>query len=667
MDFKTYKLWDTKKRKFLKSRDVTFYEDSDKTKKSTVLLPLHQNAELSDLDSSMNSDDTSEFEDASAEGVDDSILRDTPIREVPEISEINIKTNEAPIQEEIQHTPKKLTNKNKIITEPVRRSERNKKPPSKLQDYECAMTSQLTNQSEPKTYKQAISCANSQEWKEAMNSEYNSILSHDTWELVDRPYQANVVGTKWTYKLKETSDGETRYKARLVAQGFKQIEGIDYQDIFSPVARYSTIRMLFAYATQKDLKIRHLDVVTAFLHSEIDTEIFVAQPLGFVSPGNEDKVCRLKKAIYGLKQASRTWYFKLESIFESMKLVKSKNDPCLCYLQADNKYQLIVIVFVDDMIVFYDHENIINWFIGSLKKHVSIKDLGPVKKLLGINVVRDPKRGTIKLHQEDYIKKLLKDYNMDECTNCSKPIDPGMILQPDLTPKTPEEIDELKKIPYQNAIGSLMYLLQATRPDIAYAVSLLSRFNNSYNKSHWSAVKNLLRYVKGTSQLGLTFTKNGATEVFGYCDASYASDKDDYKSVTGYVFLMQGSAISWRSKKQSTVAKSSTEAELQSLSDAVDEALWLKKITEELKLEDKGPTILMCDNKSTIEFSKNSKFSHALKHVNVKYHSIKEKIDNQEIELKHVPTNKMVADMLTKAVGPSKIREFVDNVGLSDL
>lgn len=318
------------------------------------------------------------------------------------------------------------------------------------------------------------------------------------------------------------------------------------------------------------------------------------------------------------------------------------------------------------MVVFYNDDKVIDWFKSKLKSKLDIKDLGPAKKLLGINIIRDEEKGTITLHQDDYVQKMLKDYNLENCSGTSKPIDPGLGLEPDLTEKTTEQIDKLKKIPYQNAIGSLMYLLQSTRPDIAYAVSLLSRFNTSYNQSHWEAVKNLFRYLKATSHFGLTFSRDSCPKLFGYCDASYASDKTDFKSITGYVFLMQGSAISWRSKKQSTIAKSSTEAELQSLSDAVDETLWLRKIIKELELETEGPTMIMCDNRSTIEFGNNAKFSHNLKHVNVRYYSIKEKIDKQEIELKPVSTEEMVADILTKPLGPGKIQQFFENIGLSD-
>ena len=317
-----------------------------------------------------------------------------------------------------------------------------------------------------------------------------------------------------------------------------------------------------------------------------------------------------------------------------MDLTKSKNDSCLYNLQTKEGNRLILIIFVDDMIVFYNQESIIDWFISALQKKITVKDLGPIKKVLGINITRDEEKGTIKLHQEDYIQKMLKHYNIEDSTTCSKPIVPGSSLEPDFTQKTPEEIQHLKKIPYQNAIGSLMYLLQATRPGIAYAVNFLSRFNTSYNLPHWEAVKNLLRYIKGTSQLGLTFSKGSANDVFEYCDASYASDTTDYRSVTGYVFLMQGSVISWRSRKQPTRAKSSTEAELQSLSDAVDEALWLRKIIQELNLKNKEATTIMCDNKSTMEFCKNNKFSHALKHVNVKYHLIKEKNNKQEVSIR---------------------------------
>ena len=222
---------------------------------------------------------------------------------------------------------------------------------------------------------------------------------------------------------------------------------------------------------------------------------------------------------------------------------------------------------------------------------------------------------------------------------------------------------ELSKIPYQNAIGTLMYLLHATRPDIAYAVSYLYQFNLSYNATHWQYLKNLMRYLKGTAHLGLTFYKDKHNHIFGFCDASYGTGIK-CESFTGYIFLKQGGAISWRSRKQHVMARSSTESELQSLDGAVTEALYLRKIEKEILLLHLTPTLINCDNKSILEFSKNLRFSHALKHVNIKFNAIKQNIELKDVHLQHLPSNQMLADPLTKGVGKEKIVNFNTSVGL---
>ena len=550
----------------------------------------------------------------------------------------------------------------------IRKSERIRKFPAHLiKDYVLSTVHKFTHRVpeklEPQTYLQAITSSDSEYWKEAMNEEINSIVENNTWELCDPPLNKNIVGSKWVYKLKKEADGSTRYKARLVAQGYSQVKGLDYHEIFSPVARFVSIRILFAIAAKKNFFTRHLDVQTAFLHGNLKEEVYLKQPDGFITKGNEKKVCKLNKAIYDLKQGSKTWSEKLDVILKSLNFKQSQHDLCIYQFSKDASI-IYIAVFVNDIFVFSNSETFIQELIKELSKVFPIKDLGKITRCLGVNVTQNIENGTIELDQSDYIIEALKKFNLENCIPCKIPMDPGMILEPDFSPVSNEELKHLSKIPYQNAVGTLMYLLQATRPDISYSVSLVSRFNTNYRETHWKAVKKIFRYLKHTVYYKLTFSREENLSLKGYCDASYISNLQDFKSTSGYIFILQNAAVSWRSKKQAVTATASTVAEYQSLLSATQEALWLRGLCQELNIQDSSPTIIYCDNKSTINFCTNAKFSHATKHLGVKHFFIKENIEAKNIAVDYLPSTEMVADALTKPTSEKVILNLVKNSGL---
>lgn len=532
---------------------------------------------------------------------------------------------------------------------------RNRRPPTWHDQYVMSSFPHQNHQTQdtvfvPKSYKESLNCPDAQFWIDAMKQEYETIIKNGTWKLVDLPPDANLIGTRWLYRVKKTENGSLKYKARLVAQGCSQKPGVDYDEIFSPVAKFATLRILFALATLLDLQTGHIDFDSAYLQGELDKEVYVRQPQGFIRPGNERLVCLLHKALYGLKQSGRKWNIKLHNLLTALGLKQSVFDLCL-YYDLSIKQIFLVAVWVDDVFVFYNTQASFDFFLRKLQEEYSVKNLGEIKNCLGISVTRDRVNGRITLSQPDYVSKVVQQYNLEQAEPSTLPMEPGVELYPDLSQKTPEEIEKLSKIPYQNAIGAVMYLLQCTRPDIAFPVSLLSRFCTTYSNAHWKCLKKVICYLKGTSNLGITFSRDGCRELIGSCDASYASDKTDYKSMTGYIYTMAGRCITWRCTKQKNVAKSSSEAELQSLSDCASEAKWLKGFLEELSAKQIDmPITIFCDNKAAINFGENANLSHALKHVNVDYRFIHEYIKRNIIKLSYVPTNRMIADSFTKAV-----------------
>lgn len=302
----------------------------------------------------------------------------------------------------------------------------------------------------------------------------------------------------------------------------------------------------------------------------------------------------------------------------------------------------------------------------SLQRVFSIKDLGPVKRCLGIDVIRDRGKGIIKLSQANYVEDILRRFNMEDCKEIFTPMEIAADLDPTL-PTNKATIEKLKKTPYQSAVGALIYLTQATRPDLAYAVSSVSRFNSCYNLKHWDAVKRIFRYVQRTKMMCLQYSKDQESRLTGFCDASYAPNPHDPRSVSGYVFVIQGGAISWISKRQQTVARSTTETEYLSLTTAGQEAIWLKKLTIELEMQPDRPLLLYCDNKGSIDLSKNARFSPRTKHVNVRQHFLKDNIEKRELDVKFVPSADMVADSLTKATTAFNLEKFNQNIGLKVL
>ena len=535
---------------------------------------------------------------------------------------------------------------------PLRRSTRQRSHP----DYYGREQSHLTET--PSTFKDANASPEKKKWKIAMEKEMNSLQDNDVWDLVELPPGRKIIGSKWVFKKKTGVDGTVeRYKARLVAQGYTQKYGADYDETFCPVVRQESLRVLIALSVKHGLKLHQVDVTTAFLNGTLEEEVFMKQPEGFEIEGKKHLVCRLKKSIYGLKQSPRCWNVALDTQLKRMGFTQSENDPCIYYRNTGGE-MFYIGVYVDDIILAGKTDNKLTEVKTGLSRKFDIKDLGELSYFLGMKV--EQRESAVWIGQPAYTKNLVESLGMQDCKPVVTPVSIGSTLN-----KATDDDECVDQKKYQSAIGSLMYLSVCTRPDIAYSVDSLARFTSKPTKEHWTALKRLLRYLKGTLQHGILYTKDGSSSCVGYTDADWAGDVDDRKSTSGYVFLLSGGAISWKSQKQRCVALSTAEAEYVAMASAAQESVWLRQLIAELtNTSTDSPTLIFEDNQSAIAMTKNPQFHGRAKHIDIKHHFIRQLVAQGTIVLEYCPTVEMAADMLTKGLGRETFCKLRDMIGM---
>lgn len=549
------------------------------------------------------------------------------------------------------------------------RERRTIKPVQRLGFEDTVAFALMTSNGEPDTYKEAISSVDSGRWVIAMTEEMESLQKNQTWKLVKLPRGSRAIGCKWVFRKKEAlseKDGE-KYKARLVAKGFSQKEGIDYNEIFSPVVKHTSIRLLLSIVASQDMELEQLDVKTAFLHGDLEEVIFMQQPEGFKEPGKEDLVCRLQKSLYGLKQSPRQWYKRFDVFMTTHGYSRCEYDPCVYYRKLEDDSLLLLTLYVDDMLIAAKHPKDILQLKKLLSKEFDMKDLGAAKKILGMEIQRDRKAGKLWLTQRGYVQKVLERFNMQKAKPVNTPLGAHFQLSSQSCPITEDEVGYMSRVPYANAVGCLMYAMICTRPDISHAVSVVSRYMANPGKEHWNAVKWIFRYLAGTKDFGIMFDRAEArSEVVGFVDSDYAGDLDSRRSTTGFVFIFNGGPLCWRSVLQSTAALSTTEAEYMALTEACKEALWLKGLVEELGFKQNSVQI-ECDSQSALNLAKNQIFHARTKHIDVRYHRIREWVSSGGISLRKVHTKDNAADMLTKSVPTEKFKHCLNLIHFTSL
>ncbi|KAK9034790.1 hypothetical protein V6N11_076847 [Hibiscus sabdariffa] len=485
-------------------------------------------------------------------------------------------------------------NTTNLETQPLRRSTRECHEPER---YGFLVTTHgdviLVDQDEPKTYQEAVVSPDSEKWLEAMRSEMDSMSENQVWTFVELPEGIKSIGCKWVFKKKTDMDSNVpTYKGRLVAKGFRQIHGVDYDETFSPVAMFKSIRILLALAAFHDYEIWQMDVKTTFLNRKLEEDVYMTQPEGFVTPENARKVCKLQRSIYGLKQASRSWNLRFNEAIQEFGFIRNEDEPCV-YKKFSGSIVSFLILYVDDILIIGNDIPTLQSIKTWLSSCFSMKDFGEAAYILGVKIYRDRSRRLLGLSQSTYIDKVLKRFSMEESKRGFLPMRHGISLSKEMCPSTPQERERMSEILYASAIGSIMYAMICTRPDLSYALSMTSRYQANPGE--------------GEEEL----------RIKGYTDASFQTDKDDSRSQSGFVFCLNGGTVSWKSLKQDTVADSTTEAEYVSASEATKEIVLIKKFISELGVV---PSIsdavgLYYDNNGAIAQAKEPRSHHGSKHT----------------------------------------------------
>jgi hypothetical protein len=513
----------------------------------------------------------------------------------------------------------------------------------------------MASDSVPNHYEDAINSPEVEKWRVAMQDEYNSLIENNTWTIMPCPPGKKPIKSRWTFDIKPEANGiPPRYKARFVAKGFSQIPGRDFNETYASVVTHDTLRLFMSTAAAMDMDMTQLDVKTAFLYGHIDEEIYIEQPLGFIIPGRENEVCRLNKCIYGLKQASRVWNKHFSTFLKSQDFSVSKADPCL-FIRRRGDETTILIIWVDDGIIASNKSECIDQFLANTRNTFQIRSNQP-GRVVGITITRERNKRRIFLSQPDYVDKIVKTFQMEGCHPKPIPADPNSKLV-----KPPTQGDsgrEKQNFPYREAIGSLLYLALVTRPDISFAVGQAARFVEHHDRSHCQAVKRIISYLKGTRAHGILFDGSKPMTVVGYTDADWAGCLDSRRSTTGSIFLFNRGPVAWCSKRQSCTAQSTVEAEYVAASETAKEAVWIKRILPELQLNTEGPITIYCDNQGTIQLTRNPEQRQKTKHIDLRYHYIREQQEKGQIEIRYIESENQLADILTKAL-PKPRFEFL--------
>ena len=552
------------------------------------------------------------------------------------------------------------------IFQPRRSSRENRGvPPVRMAD--MLMAASLEGEaSDPKTYRQAMKLPDAAQWVEACAAEVASLVENKVYNVVDRPVGKPVITSKWVFKKKRGLSGKVeKYKARLVARGFMQEEGVDYAETYSPTVRFESIRMMVAAAASGGLHMEQMDVTTAFLYATLEEEVYLEIPEGMFAAEMSGKVLRLLKALYGLKQSPRMWNLHIDKALSEFGLHRLTADFCV-YAAFEGADRVLLALFVDDMIMIGKLLRRIGNVKDFLNSRFKMKDLGAATFLLGMEIRRLP-GGDIQLLQEKYLGEVLSRYPVVNTRAASTPLPPACKLSQRDAPKDDEERVAMQGIPYRSAIGSLMYLAVCTRPDIAAAISSLSRFNANPGMAHWEGVHHVLRYLQGTSGEGLCFRKGVSTKLWGYCDSSHLTCPDTSRSRAAYVFLSAGGAISWQSKLVGNASLSSCESEYMGLAMAGQEASFLRQL--QLQMEGAAgvpaPVRVYTDSKPALDLVNNPVYHARTKQILAKYHFLRDRVHKEkEMAIVKISASRMGADMLTKHASVGVVRHNKKLLGM---
>lgn len=474
-----------------------------------------------------------------------------------------------------------------------------------------------------------------------MRDELTALERNNTWYVVPLPAGKQSIGCRWVYKLKLHSDGSIeRHNARLVAKGYNQQEGIDFMDTFSPVAKLVTVKVLLALAASQNWYLVQLNVSNAFLNADLLEEVYMDIPPSYNIQGESTHcdvplVCKLHKSLYGLRQASRQWYSKFSQALIQLGFIQSKSDYSL-FTKGSGDSFLALLVYVDDIIIAGTSLPLIDSLKQAISSIFKIRDLGFLKYFLGIEIARSS--SGIFMSQRKYALQLLEDSGFLACKPVSTPMDPRISL----SSTGGEPLSDHTQ--YRRIIGRLLYLT-LSRPDITFAIHKLSQYVAQPRLPHLQAVHHLLRYLKGNPGQGLLFPASSTHQLQAFSDADWGTCLDTRRSVTGFCIFLGQSLVSWKSKKQTTVSRSSAEAEYRALASTTSEVLWLTQLLSDFSITISLPTSIYCDNQAAIHIASNPMFHERTKHIELDCHFVRDKVQENIIKILPIRSKEQLADM----------------------
>jgi hypothetical protein len=522
--------------------------------------------------------------------------------------------------------------------------------------------STMLDDDEPATLSAALNGPNGDAWRKAVDVEIENLRSKNTWNEVTKPADRKAIGSRWILKVKRDALGRiVKYKARLVAQGFSQVPGVDFEETYAPVGRTASLRIMLAIAAYMDLEIQQADVEGAYLNGTLDVDIYMRYPEGLARKSGCDAL-KLNKGLYGLKQAGRLWWQELGGKLEGLGFSKLQSDWGL-YVRAKEAGSsfMMLLVYVDDFVIAAENGNDIEKFLADVQSHWKLSGMGEIDNILGMKVVRDRAQKKIYLSQPAYVEKIIKKFPIPSNPHLkyATPLPDGYADVREGAPIDPTQ--------YQGLVGCFQWLATCTRPDISYAASFLARYLTNPTDQHMQLALRTVGYLKYTFTLGLTIGGGVDLNLSGFVDADWAGCLETRRSTTGYVYRINGTSVVWSSKRQPTVATSTVEAEYVAVSEAAREALWLRCLLGEMGIKQSGPTLSNCDNKGAIRLALSPGTHQRTKHIDIRHHFIRELIDDNVISLDYIQSKHQLADVLTKGLPKPRHVENGRDLGIEDM
>jgi hypothetical protein len=512
---------------------------------------------------------------------------------------------------------------------------------------------------EPRLMSKALSSPDAEAWGAALKYKISQLEKLGTWKIIDKPTNKPIIPNSIVLKEKTNADGEIMTRCvRIVAGGHRQMYSVDYTETFSSAAKMLSVRVILALAAQLDWEIHQVDVKSAYLNATLKEEVYMHPPNQVLKLGQEGKVCRLLKAMYGLKQAGHKWYETLAAVFRELGYSRLSVDHSVFYKQ-DAWDSMIVAVTTDDMAIAGSSTPAVQSFKRGLGWHFQLADMGELKWFLGFEIRRDRKVRTIAINQKAYIEAMAVKSAVDKAKPTYLPAQPGQILSHDQSPVTPNQINEMANVPYSEAIGHVLWPAMVSCPDTIFQVMQLVQ---NPGRIHWDALKKVISYLNTTCHYWLTLASGEKSDLIVYTDANWAS-QSDHHSISGYAMQMGAGTVTWSSKKQLIVALSSTKSEYITQTHTLKEILWVWQLLGKLQRKFTSLTTLLSDNQGAIALAKN-KFHARSKHIDIHYHFIWEAVVNHNVNITYVPTADNIADIFTKALSAPKFNHFCNMLGL---